>query len=219
LSKDELKEQFEKFDNDENLKSIRKFLVTVSMILIALELSGATIKEANTFLFKLEFRNESGVTYLLVFSILYLIVRYYNYAQPYHQRLFELWSSRMLKDPDFFYYNNVDDGVYGFISAAIDVYGGDEPGVSAVTYEVSGLFKRRLSYPTAGYSQDGDQEYFPTYINLNKWTDKWKFRSFLKLLAFEAKYQGEAFLKHREHLDILAPYFVALIALSCVVLL
>lgn len=102
MSKDEQKKHHENFDTDENLKSKRKLLITISMILIALEVTGATIKEANTFLFKIGFTNESGVTNLLVFSILYLLVRYYSYAQPYHEELFEFWSSRMLKDPDFF---------------------------------------------------------------------------------------------------------------------
>lgn len=215
MSKDEQKKHHENFDTDENLKSKRKLLITISMILIALEVTGATIKEANTFLFKIGFTNESGVTNLLVFSILYLLVRYYSYAQPYHEELFEFWSSRMLKDPDFFYYDHESEAVKGFISDAVDVYGGDEPGISAIKYEVSGFFRRRLNYLTAASDGEGNDGYYPTYINLNNLTETWKLRSFLRLLVFEARYQGEAFLKYREHLDILAPYFVALISLSC----
>ncbi|WP_217523250.1 hypothetical protein [Vibrio metschnikovii] len=87
-----------KFDSDDKLISKGKMLAAISMILIALEVTGATIKEANTFLFKIDFANQNGVTFLLLGAIIYLAVRYLNYAQPYHHQLFLIWSRRMMLD-------------------------------------------------------------------------------------------------------------------------
>ncbi|UIL59074.1 hypothetical protein [Vibrio harveyi] len=49
---------------DEGLKAKRRNLVMLSAVLIALNFSGAVIKEANTFLFKIEFTDQHGINEL-----------------------------------------------------------------------------------------------------------------------------------------------------------
>ena len=57
-------------DNDAGLQSKRKLLTVASLILLALSFSGATIDEANTFIFKIKFANQNGLGILLVLSIM-----------------------------------------------------------------------------------------------------------------------------------------------------
>lgn len=100
----------QQIDADEGLKSKRKLLVFASLVLLALSVSGAKIEEANTFVFNIKFENQSGIGVLLVLSILFLMVRYYNYARPYHSQLYKLWSDRMLKHPYFLSHDyHIDD--------------------------------------------------------------------------------------------------------------
>ncbi len=62
-------------DRDEGLKAKRKLLIVASCILLALSFSGATIDEANTFIFKIKFTNQNGLGILLVLSIVFLMIR------------------------------------------------------------------------------------------------------------------------------------------------
>ena len=68
-------------DKDEGLAAKRCALVIVSLLLLALSVSGASIKEANTFIFRIEFSNHVGLTYLLGAAVIFLLLRYYAYAQ------------------------------------------------------------------------------------------------------------------------------------------
>ncbi|MFA0264625.1 hypothetical protein [Vibrio cyclitrophicus] len=205
----------ERFDNDEKLSSKAKPLTIASAILVALEVTGATMKEANTFLFKIEFTNQAGIGYLLLCSILYLSIRYFNYAQPYHQQLFLLWSERMLGDRKVFGYDPTEEVVTGLLGCSIQVWGGDEPGIQASRYHNDGFLKRSISYPAAFRGNNGEddiEEPYEEYIDLLSFDDTWTRRKYLKLLSIEFKYRIDSFIHHREHLDLLGPYLFALLA-------
>ncbi len=211
----------ERFDADEKLTAKGKVLTTISIILIAINVTGAVMKEANTFLFKIEFAHQEGITYLLLAAILYLTVRYRNYAQPYHHELFLLWSERMMQDKEIFNYNPRDEVVTGFLGDAFDVWGGDEPGIQDSKYHVSGFLRRAVRFPSVfrGESGDGEwfEEYFDEYSSLLSFNKKWTFSKYIRLLLIEFKYRFNAFINHREHLDILSPYMFAFIAVLSVI--
>ena len=78
----------ESMDSDKAFQSKRKALVFVSLLLLALVVSGAQIKEANTFIFKIEFSNHAGLRYLLVASVMACMLRYYSYSERYRDQLF-----------------------------------------------------------------------------------------------------------------------------------
>lgn len=69
-------------------------------------------------------------------------MRYYAYAHSYHQELYELWSNRMLKNRNVFYYDKDAKIVRGLLGYAVTVWGEEEPGIEASKYHISGLFKR-----------------------------------------------------------------------------
>ena len=213
MSEEKLSEYREKLDGDQGLQSKRKLLVGLSVLLLAINFTGATFKEANTFIFKIEFTNQSGLSYFLLLAVVFLLIRYYTYAHSYHEELYKLWSSRMLRDRNIFLYHHEAEEVIGHLKHAINVWGGDEPGIQASKYHVTGIFKRGLLYPTEHHHEGGIDEY-DELISLTNFTSEWKISDYLKLLVYEFKYQLLAFFKYRENLDLVGPYIFGLIAIS-----
>lgn len=205
-----------RFDKDEKLAKRAKQLVWVSAVLLVLQVTGATVKEANTFLFRIEFTNQHGLTYLLLGAVFYLFIRYFNYAQPYHAELFKLSSSRMISNYRIFNYSHEDEPIGGFLCDAIDVCCGDEPGLMKPRYVKSGFLKRSLAYNSRFFDERHGEVYVTKHINLTKFTTNWTKAKYVKLLWIELKYRVSAFIYHREHLDILAPYFLAVVAVASV---
>ncbi|QIZ76279.1 hypothetical protein [Ferrimonas lipolytica] len=212
MSEEKLVEYRKKLDEDEGLQGKRKLLVGLSILMLVINFTGATFKEANTFIFKIEFTNQSGLSYFLLLAVVFLLIRYYTYAHHYHDELYKLWSSRMLKDRKIFHYHYEAERVDGLLANAVNVWGGDEPGIQASKYHVSGIFKRGLLYPTEHHHEDGVDEY-EELISLTNFTSDWRREDYLKLLTYEFKYQCAAFFKYRENLDLVGPYFLGVAAL------
>jgi hypothetical protein len=198
----------QRIDADEGLKAKRKLLTVVSLILLAIAFSGAKVVEANTFIMKVSFTNQNGIAYLLLLSIAFLMVRYYNYARQYHDELYKAWTKKMLQDR-YFYSENVFlknqhqydisglviERAPSFINLDTILY---EDGHFSFTYNCSKFFRRGIKYRWAESKND---EYRDTDITVG-----WK--SYFKVLFYEVKYQASSFFTHRENLDILAPYLL-----------
>ena len=141
----------QRIDADEGLKAKRKLLTVVSLILLAIAFSGAKVVEANTFIMKISFTNQSGIAYLLLLSIAFLMIRYYNYAHPYHDELYKAWTERMLNDRYFYLYHDEADESEGLIK---DLYPESlkrdidehEFGGMETEYRCSHLFGRHIEY-------------------------------------------------------------------------
>ncbi len=193
----------QRIDADEGLKAKRKLLTVVSLILLAIAFSGAKVVEANTFIMKVSFTNQNGIAYLLLLSIVFLMVRYYNYARPYHDELYEAWTERMLDAPYFYARHPIEDEVAGLVMARVPEYMNIESirrdeGSFNFKYKCSWLFIRKFTYIWSKTKQDDYQE---TDIRVG-----WK--NYFQTLFFETKYQALSFFTHRENLDILAPYLL-----------
>jgi hypothetical protein len=193
----------QRIDADEGLKSKRKLLTVVSLILLAIAFSGAKVVEANTFIMKISFTNQNGIAYLLLLSILFLMIRYFNYARPYHDELYKLWTERMLNNHYFYSRHPFEDEVAGLIMSKIP----DAINIEAIRYEggsfnfeysCSWLFVRKFTYSWAD-SKEADYEMKSIRVG-------WE--NYIYVLALEAKYQVSSFFTHRENLDILAPYLL-----------
>lgn len=111
----------EAMDNDKAFQSKRKALVFVSLLLLALVVSGAQIKEANTFIFKIEFSNHVGLRYLLVVSVVACMLRYYSYAEKYRNQLFVIWSGKLLADSGVYYLDQEIGAVTGVLGGRLGV--------------------------------------------------------------------------------------------------
>lgn len=201
-------------DNDLGLQSKRKLLSIVSLILLAIQFSGASVVEANTFILKLSFNHQNGLAFLLLISVAFLLIRYYSYARKYHEKLFTLWSSRMLKEPFFYSFDIEEEKELGLaVELAeeefnLDFYSIRHSENQSVSwkYKHGFLFKRYISYDiSTDYEFYTDQK-----INL---LNKISISDFFKILRYEAKYQIASLIAHPEDLDVYTPYLLGLGAL------
>jgi hypothetical protein len=197
----------EQIDNDEGLKSKRKMLIIVSLITLALTFADAKIEEVNTFIFKLSFGNNGGITFLLVCSIVFLLIRYFTYARPYHEKIYKLWSTRMLDDPFFFVHQQHDDEFTGFVVEKapknVNFYEQMMDHECSIdwSYKRSAFLQRKVLYQIF-HKQDDYEIAVPV---------GWK--NYPKTFLLELKYQFESYFIYRENLDIYAPYFLGLAAI------
>jgi hypothetical protein len=209
---DKLAEFRKSIDQNDGLKSKRKLLVVVCVIFLSLNLTGATIEEANTFLFKIKFSNHVGLGYLFLAGIVFLTIRYYAYTQDYHSRLFDFWSERMLNDYHVLSWHHEHGVVGGFLKSVLEGVNPYPENIENTKYCVGGIFKRYLSYPFSG-EFEGMPCVSYKRIELNKFNENWKFKDYLRILAVEFKYQVEAAFRYRESLDLLAPYLLSIAAI------
>jgi len=110
-----LHDLYRTIDNDTGLKSKRNLLNITSLILLAIQFTGAEIIEANTFILKLSFKHQNGIGLLLVMSIVFFLIRYYNYAKHYHNELYKIWSQNLLNDNAIDYYCPESNEVIGLL--------------------------------------------------------------------------------------------------------
>jgi hypothetical protein len=200
----------DKIDNDDGLQSKRKLLTIVSLILLGISFSGAEVSEANTFILKIVFTNQNGIAFLLLLTTVFLFIRYYSYSRPYHEKLFELWSNRLLGEKLFFNYNQHSFEARGLVYELMpkDILlekEQDDMSDWSRRYRSGWLFKRYIDYEW----NDNHGNEFSSSINL---FEKTNFKLYLIILTLELKHWLFSFFTERENLDILAPYLLGVSA-------
>ncbi|MFL9706255.1 hypothetical protein [Aeromonas veronii] len=204
---------------DSDLNTKRKLLVIVSILLMAMSVSGATLLEANTFIFKAGFANSKGLGYLLFLGVITLTIRYYSAAYQYHAQLYEMWANDMVRDYDVFGYLYDDhwfspcgllSNISMFSKGFAESHDEDENmrNKFVFKYEVSGVFRRTVSY-TCDYGEHLSIE----RVSLNTFKDGWKFTHLVQLLKIELRFQSAAFFRRTEHLEIILPYIISVLSL------
>jgi hypothetical protein len=202
-----------RIDSDTGLRAKRKHLTIVAIIMLGIQFSGAKLEEANTFILKFSFAHQNGIAFLLLMAILFLLVRYYNYASPYHDELFKKWSDRLLHEPLLYSYcphsteqtGLIIDIAENKLNINMETIKHSEYDTLDWEYKCRLLFVRYIIY-----SIGNRHETYTETINLFK---NVSIRNYLKILSYEFKYQLSSFFIHRENLDILAPYLLALSAM------
>ncbi|MGO2355591.1 MAG: hypothetical protein ACTH58_12755 [Marinomonas foliarum] len=203
----------ERLDSNTGLVSKRRILVTLSLLLLAIQFTGAVFKEANTFIFKIEFINQSGLSVFLLLAVVILMVRYYSYAHEYHQELFKLMAERMMSNYKIFRFNRHTENISGLLGDGIGLFGGDEPGLQDAKYETDGFLRRKIVYQKEYRNKDGS-ELLDEDVSLNRYNEKWTRWDFFMLYSYELRYRLEALLKYRENLDLWGPYFLGSTAIA-----
>ena len=205
------------FDNDKGLQTVRKLLITVCMTFLALNLTGASIEEANTFIFKIKFSNYKGLSYLLASTIVFLTIRYYSFAQPYHKIINDYWIARLMADRNFFDYNKYSKSVSGLLGDVLDQWGEEYPGLEESRYKSTGFFRRHIEFDTVEVYEDeqGRKEHSLEIIEkkLYEYSKNWTPTKYFIVLLFEFRYQINALFKHRENLDLFAPYILSTVTI------
>ena len=213
----DIKELYEEIDRDDGLKSKRKVLNITSVILLAIQFTGTKVIEANTFIFKISFQHQDGVALLLMLTISFFLVRYYNYAKPYHNEIYLIWSDKLLKDDDIDFYCYHSRNVSGFLHENypkdfnIDDYlyqEADSHLTYTTSYECKFIFVRYFCFIwNSEYAHDDNFSRVNIFKNLG-------FIKYLIILGKEFKYQFSRYFTHRENLDILGPYLLGFLAIS-----
>lgn len=202
----------EAMDADKAFQSKRKALVYISLLLLALVISGAQIKEANTFIFKIEFSNHAGLRYLLVASVITCMLRYYSYSEKYRDQLFRIWSNRLLEDYNIYFVDEEAGEISGILGKKLNFhpseYKTDEP-----KYKKNGFLKRSIGLRTSEEHEFYGTIYLTKYFNLNEYNKSWRPADFRKLLLTELKYRAGAWINYRETLDLVSPYLLGISAL------
>ncbi|WP_141391554.1 hypothetical protein [Cobetia marina] len=196
-------------DNDKGLTYHRRILVILSTTLICLTIAGAKIKEANTFIFKIEFEDPSYLIYFLVASILFIMLRYYSYSESYIGKFKNLLSTRILDDYRVFIYNPVEQQVESLLGKKVNVFGGDCPGIADPFYEIDGIFKRNIIYRVEVYDEEeGIGHIYYERIPLHQFNDQWVISDYIAVIRYELIYKAASVFKHREYLDIMFPMYL-----------
>lgn len=209
-----------KIEADIGLARSRKYLMFVSLILLALTFSGAKIAEANTFLFKLTFTNSEGIIDLLLLSIGFLVIRYYSNAAKYHKAIYDDWTSRLLKQEYFYSVCEHSDGETGYLVDIAPQYAGyndesfrhDEDCLSVkVKFHANWFINAQFQYDL--FSRHGHMQDKKVYL--------FKFSMFfasIKALWLVLNQWFDAQVRYSESLDIFAPYLIFFITTLSVLL-
>lgn len=216
-----LKEFRDEIDADTGLASKRKLLVVTSIILLAMQFTGAKVLEANTFILKVSFTDSKGLGLFFILAIVFLILRYYNYAKLYQDKLFGFWTKEMLMDDFFYLYNPYENEATGLLSylepeeVDSDRYDMQRKtdqqniGMSHAYICKKKPFSRTVSYSWSNLNDDINVE----VEAFKKVCIKCSFNIF----KLEAYYQIKSWLTRRETLDLYSPYIIGLFAIFSVV--
>jgi hypothetical protein len=206
-------ELIEAIDVDEGLKSKRKLLTIASLTLLALSFSGAKIEEANSFIFKIKFAHQNGLAILLVISIIFLMVRYYNFAKKYHDTVYSLWTRRLLNNTLFYSADPNSDDDAGLVADTRN----SELENMLLSKEGRWEFHYKCGFPFTryivhywGFNQYHDED---RMSQVNIYT-RFGFRTYINVLRLEVYKQIKSFFTHRENLDVLAPYVIGCAAIA-----
>ena len=202
-----------KISADEGYQKKRKYLVLTSILLLAISASGASVLEANTFILRIEFENREVFAHLLLAACIFLTVRYYGYAQIYHDRLANRWKKRTMSDSRVYMFDHVEYSDYGMLSDLVAQHNRNYPDEPDFTYIARFPFRRELHFfEHFDHPDTGEPLYYTEKVSLLAFNDVWKVRDYLKLLRIEIDYRFETAFKTREYLDVFYPYLLSAVA-------
>lgn len=204
----------QQIDGDEQLQKLGRKLSILSLLFMGVMLTGATIEEANTFVFKVKVTTQEAIPAMFLLSVLYLLFRYYTYARPYQKQIDQAWNQR-LNATLFHIYEDPEDGEW--YGRAIDLQPKgiqlDSPNPNdrqyvQIQYQYTGFFLRSAKY--TDYVEEHGVEVEPAPVPL--W-EKVSIKEYLWFLTTEAKYQLGSFVEDKERLDLWGPYLITGLAI------
>jgi hypothetical protein len=210
----ELSDVSKTIHDDTPLANKRRLLVGLSMVLIGIFITEAKIIEANTLFFKITFANMNGILGLLLVSVGFTLFRYYSYASMYQQSIEKIWTDKLLQ-LDFFHEvgEHTDEEAGYLVELAPEFskyndedYRHDEHSSFTSSINLNFFFNAQIQYDL--FTHDGHMNQESVYV--------FSFKRFKKsVLALKLIFQQwwESQVRHRESMDIYAPYFIAFIAI------
>lgn len=203
----------EEIDSDKGLVSKKRMLVITSLILSAIEILGIQITEVDAYFVKFKLIQGENISLFLVVCTVCLMVRYYSYANPYHEKLRNQLNKRILGEDFFFWRCEHSDEMTGLVNEAAPE-GFDSPeigyhnnGYRDFSYVSKFPLRREINYI---WSIDGYNENSMTvsiFRNLGV-------AKYVKAIRLDLKHRVIGFFRHRENFYIWGPYFIGCVALA-----
>lgn len=212
VGKQMTEQEFHKqIDADASFNKIKKLLITLSSLILFITFSGAVVKEANTFIFKIEFMHSSGLLILFGLANTYAFIRYINFSGPYFIHLRDFWVNRFLHDPKIKVFDSHSDQYGGALAPILnswfeehyDSYQRQEIDPPTYNYKSSLIpfFGRYIEFHSVSSRYDFD-------IYDSKKISQLGFLPYLYILTYEFIYRVRAFIFHREPMDIYPPIYL-----------
>jgi hypothetical protein len=210
----ELSDVSKAIHDDAPLANKRRLLVGLSMVLIGIFITEAKIAEANTLFFKITFANMNGILALLLVSVGFVLFRYYSYASMYQQAIEKIWTDKLLRLDFFYQVGEHTDEEAGYLVELAPEFSGyndeefrhDKYSSFTSSINLNLFFNAQIQYDL--YTQDGHMNQEIVYVFSFK-----RFKKSITALRLIFQTWWESQIKHRESMDIYAPYFIALIAI------
>jgi hypothetical protein len=200
----------QQIDSDEQLQKLGRRLSILSLLFLGVMLTGATIEEANTFVFKVKITTQEGIPALFFLSTLYLMFRYYTYARPYHKKIEEIWWARFSSDA--LYVHHSDEEIIGLV---YDL----DPGFAEEDFEAQptvlhrGIFDRIIEYRYTYNPPNGEIFDLPDTVIAVSIGGSAGLRTYFSIYFKETKYQLRSYIEDKERLDLWGPYLIASLAI------
>jgi hypothetical protein len=210
----DIKQFRENISNNSGFNSQRKYLTYISLLIMAINLMGATITEVNTFLFKMEFSQPLGLLYFLNAAGFLCLIRYYSFSSEFFNQLSSLWKIELLESYHAFSLDPETGESDGFLTLT---HSGKNSkleeylhyigtGSQVISYKKHLFFRRSLKF---SYSEDSGQTYKPIIV----WPHKdFKIQNFLIFMALEYRYRLDALFNRPDTLNIWGPIFLYALA-------
>jgi hypothetical protein len=205
-SNEQLKAFHKALDDDKGLKSKRQIVMYIALITLALTLSAATVKEANTFLFKLDFLKPEGLMALLFMANIFCFIRYQNYSVPHEETLNEIWQKRLLSDSRIKAQSLQGEQYEGILGKIYKLLF-DNPTFEPIDIKYKSKFLILRYLEVRCEHKEKDYQFTLSYNLLRKV----KF-NYPRLLWTEFGLRGHFMIKNRETLDLLAPKLISIAA-------
>lgn len=104
-----------KMEDDKKLENSRRNLLITSVVLLALNLANAKLEKVNGLIFEMTFETPERLKVLLAVAVIFLLIRYFNYAYKYHHETYQKWTSNLMRDDLMFRTCEHSDNVSGYV--------------------------------------------------------------------------------------------------------
>lgn len=202
----------DRLENDKGFQKKRTALTASSLLVICLLWSEASLIEANTFILRIRFENAEIFPMLFSVITIFFLIRYYNYAQAYHELLDQVWKARVVSDFRILRYRSEKGHFQGLMAGFVAHNHINDMNFDDIHYIATFPLRRRLSVSHVVPDQRGEDITVFTEFSLNNYSKHWTRLRMCKLLLIELEHRWDAALRTREYLDVYAPYAIFLIA-------
>lgn len=206
----ELNQIRKEISDDSGLTRTGKQIIYLSLICLAITFSGATIEKANTFLFEISFTNPKGLNALMILVLIFLILRYNGFATNYSSKLKWISKNRLENNPEIMWKNHPSGHLQGVMGRIIEGFHTKSKHIRSQSFKCSLTLKMHIEIAFSDVMGGTHIEVFSLDNGPHKISKKEK----LTLIWCIASTKIKNFTNHPDHLNLLAPYLIGVIAIT-----